>query len=110
MPVVDGQITTGHVLPPKRFEPRPATTGIMNPLHVDATPVSRRVNPDPLAALQIESDAWQSASRQLGAEMHEMADALEVLVEYAGKPLPKFVKLDFPAIRGLIERARGQTP
>lgn len=36
----------------------------------------------------------------------EMADALEVLVEYAGKPLPKFIRLDFDAIRGLIEQAR----
>lgn len=36
----------------------------------------------------------------------EMADALEVLVEYAGKPLPKFVRLDFDAIRALIEQAR----
>jgi hypothetical protein len=36
----------------------------------------------------------------------DMADALEVLLEYAGKPLPRYLRLDLDALRGLIEQAR----
>jgi hypothetical protein len=38
----------------------------------------------------------------------DMADALDVLVEYAGKPLPRFLKLDLDAVRALVTAARGQ--
>lgn len=54
-------------------------------------------------ALEIRAEQKQAANRDLATEM---ADALDVLVEYAGKPLPKFIRLDFDAIRALIEQAR----
>lgn len=36
----------------------------------------------------------------------EMADALETLVQYAGLPFPKYMRVDYDAIAALITQAR----
>lgn len=36
----------------------------------------------------------------------DAADALETLAQYAGQPLPKFVRLDLDAIRAIVEQLR----
>jgi hypothetical protein len=43
------------------------------------------------------------------ALMAEMADALEFLLEYAGRPLPKYLMLDLASISKLVERARKES-
>jgi hypothetical protein len=57
--------------------------------------------PAPMVQTVREQQAPPTASL-----VSEMADALEVLVDYAGRPLPRFLKVDLDAIRALVDQAR----
>lgn len=74
--------------------------------------------PPPAAAvpngqLDAPKTPWVDRAEQLRQErsdrsdvLVDLADALEMLLEYAGKPLPRYIRLDVESLRGLIERAR----
>lgn len=92
MPVVDGQITTGYILPER--------------------PVVETKRDDDYQAMKDGHAAQEQCVSVYAprastiALVTDMADALEVLVQYAGLPLPKFMTLDYAAIQRLIEQAR----
>ncbi len=86
-------------------------------------PVVARAKPAPVAPLKQEEPV-QTPTQQphangtaatvptlkIGGQMPslvtDLADALEILLDYAGKPLPKYLTLDTDALRRLIEQAR----
>ncbi len=115
-------VALGAAAPPPQ-PPAPVATATPDPeeepaVHTRPTPPYDRIQPPRFAGsgfgqpvkdgvhLAMTPDPVSRTLPEIRALLVEMADALEILVEYAGKPLPKYVKLDLDAIRGLVEQAR----
>lgn len=62
--------------------------------------------PEPCDATMGVLPIWSNGRLVPSSFLTDLADALDVLVEYAGRPLPKYLRLDLDAIRALVARAR----
>jgi hypothetical protein len=74
------------------------------PVQIVAPPID--IRPEPCEQTATISPIYSAGRLVPATLLADMADALDVLVEYAGKPLPRYLKLDLDAIRSLVVAAR----
>lgn len=104
-----------RVAPTPAIEPEPTTEPIPPQpeepaMHITTPPTVVETKPEshetPADLASIGSDKQAGSTSQRSVLVHELADAVETLIGYAGSPLPKYVVLDYTGLASLIDRAR----